>query len=458
MTSCHHAALCFQASSHAYEIGHPRANLQEHAAGNSQEKGTCCSAEKIKPCQTSFPSPLLLPGDELALDPDCPPQSVREWLHEENRNEVSPERHVIYVVGPPGVQVSVNFVSDWTNPQEEVEEVTCPDAHNVLQYLKAFYHGLPVRLLNSPKLSFTSWSAETAKRAKSTAKSSSPRFIGLDTTAECIRIRTRPSGSGIFKRQLNLDDLLDATISILPDDAYALLLLVHHDLYENAEDLFTCGRAYGASRVAVISTARYNPGLDHRQNVEREHVWPASHCKAYVEAICAQEASPTKRPKKMSKVQKSSSTKRASRLSPLDSHPSAIQAAVSAFSAMPSSNPTFSRAALAALWLGRVCRTASHELGHCFGIDHCVDYACIMQGSASLAEDARQPLYLCPVDLAKVLHATGADMRERYAVLLAFCEDQRESAMLAAFAAWIQARMRESNEKMEGKLHRDEAS
>jgi hypothetical protein len=71
--------------------------------------------------------------------------------------------------------------------------------------------------------------------------------------------------------------------------------------------------------------------------------------------------------------------------------PSALQAAVSAHSALHSSIPASSEASLTALWLGRACRTASHELDHCFGIDHCIYYARIMQGSASPAEDVRQP-------------------------------------------------------------------
>jgi archaemetzincin len=69
-----------------------------------------------------------------------------------------------------------------------------------------------------------------------------------------------------------------------------------------------------------------------------------------------------------------------------------------------------------------------------------------MQSSASLAEDARQPLYLCPVDLAKLLHATGADAIDRYAALLAFCKDQGHSAMFAAFEAWLRARIKELSE------------
>jgi hypothetical protein len=88
--------------------------------------------------------------------------------------------------------------------------------------------------------------------------------------------------------------------------------------------------------------------------------------------------------------------------------------AVAAYNALCSANAIPSLEGLAALWLGGVCRTASHELGHCFGIDHCVYCACAMQGSASLAEDARQPIYFCPLDLAKLLHATGADMVDHY--------------------------------------------
>ena len=66
-------------------------------------------------------------------------------------------------------------------------------------------------------------------------------------------------------------------------------------------------------------------------------------------------------------------------------------------------------------FLFRLCCTVSHELGHCFGLDHCMYKACMMQGTASVAEDMRQPPYLCPVCKAKVAWAvtrrntSGAD-------------------------------------------------
>jgi archaemetzincin len=55
----------------------------------------------------------------------------------------------------------------------------------------------------------------------------------------------------------------DLDAAILPDGAYALLFLVHQDLFKSPEDEFVYGRAYGASRVAVVSMARYNPSLDY---------------------------------------------------------------------------------------------------------------------------------------------------------------------------------------------------
>lgn len=98
---------------------------------------------------------------------------------------------------------------------------------------------------------------------------------------------------------------------------------------------------------------------------------------------------------------------------------------------------------LSNLWLGRVCKTASHELGHCFGMDHCVYYACVMQGTSGLTEDAGQPPYLCPVDLAKLFRVTGADEKAHDTALLAFCERWRHDKLLAAFAAWLKVRLAE---------------
>ena len=98
-----------------------------------------------------------------------------------------------------------------------------------------------VRLLPAELLRFTRWDDADPKSAKEKVNSNDPKYIGLTTSTETIGIRTGPSKDGIFKGQLNLDDLLDTAISVLPDDAYALLMLVEHDLFEDEDDDFCCG-------------------------------------------------------------------------------------------------------------------------------------------------------------------------------------------------------------------------
>ena len=382
--------------------------------------------DKAESSRMTFPAPLVLSGDDLANDPKHPRQSLRQWLRLEDRNEVTTEKNVIYVVPPPG---EVKFMEGWNQPKIDGPVINKPRFDEVVGYITAFYHGIKVKTLSRTheNLCFTEW-ADERPRKRTKTKTSTPRYIGLNTSKECIGIRSRPSVDGIYPAQLNLDDLLDAAISILPEDAYALLLLVDHDLYEDDEDLFVCGRAYGGSRVAVVSTARYHPGLDNTQDVERDHAWPASHCELYIE--------------NHSKNAEGSSTKKKTKEIPITQSPLAVDsplnAALKAHVSIPSLTSKSAPSGLTGLWLGRVCRTASHELGHCFGMEHCVYYACSMQGSSSLSEDDRQPPYLCPVDLSKMLHASGASAEERYRVVLRFCERHEGSVHLfSAYAAWI---------------------
>lgn len=77
--------------------------------------------------------------------------------------------------------------------------------------------------------------------------------------------------------------------------------------------------------------------------------------------------------------------------------------------------------------LRRTLKTASHETGHMFSMEHCEFYECNMSGSGSLAESDRYPLSLCPECLAKLQYSLQPDMRARFAALADFCE--REGLM-----------------------------
>jgi len=72
------------------------------------------------------------------------------------------------------------------------------------------------------------------------------------------------------------------------------------------------------------------------------------------------------------------------------------------------------------LCLLRTLKTASHETGHMFSMQHCTLYECNMCGSNHREEADRRPLWLCPHCLAKLCHATGADPIQRFKDLAAF--------------------------------------
>jgi archaemetzincin len=70
--------------------------------------------------------------------------------------------------------------------------------------------------------------------------------------------------------------------------------------------------------------------------------------------------------------------------------------------------------------LRRCCKVVTHEIGHMFGLVHCVVYECNMNGSNHLQETDRQPLYLCPDCLKKLAWNRGFDVTKRYRALQRF--------------------------------------
>jgi len=89
-----------------------------------------------------------------------------------------------------------------------------------------------------------------------------------------------------------------------------------------------------------------------------------------------------------------------------------------------------------ALFLRRTVQTAVHELSHMLGIEHCIAWECLMNGSNHQAEKDARPLWLCPHCLAKLHHALGKfDLRARFTRLADFCRAHGLAAEAAFFAA-----------------------
>ena len=90
-----------------------------------------------------------------------------------------------------------------------------------------------------------------------------------------------------------------------------------------------------------------------------------------------------------------------------------------------------------ALVLRRSCKGLAHETAHMFGIQHCVFFNCLMNGSNHLDESDRRPLHLCPLDLRKLHHSIGFDIGRRYRALLEFAR----SAAFNDEVRWLEKRL-----------------
>ncbi|MCB9751268.1 MAG: hypothetical protein H6713_14930 [Myxococcales bacterium] len=107
-------------------------------------------------------------------------------------------------------------------------------------------------------------------------------------------------------------------------------------------------------------------------------------------------------------------------------------------------DPQFNGEARGAFFLDLILRRSlkimAHELGHMFGLEHCVHYACVMNGAADLVETDRAPPFLCPVCMRKLQFATGFDPVPRYRALVEFYEERElddEQRWLAGRLAFI---------------------
>ena len=85
----------------------------------------------------------------------------------------------------------------------------------------------------------------------------------------------------------------------------------------------------------------------------------------------------------------------------------------------------------------RTFKVLAHETAHMFGLHHCQEYQCVVNGSNSLEEADRQPLHLCPLCLKKLHWNLRFDPAARYRALARFYRKHD----LEAEAAFVEARL-----------------
>lgn len=461
MAPCSHESLYTDCTPIADRVGFKRPSLERRllAASTSgkRRRDTFPTPEDVMMDVETFPGPLVLPSDFLTqLNPDTPAyhQSCKIWRGYK-RNEVDEDRSKIFVLPPPILSEPVGEVSDcWDKPIVSESDSTTPELpkwtassaqlKHLNGYLAGFYHPMTIQQ-SRMQLKWRPYKGQPSKEGQA--------YIGLEvpTVRDVFLIRCRPGKDGVSRMQVHAPDLLDAVLNRMPPKAHATVLLVDFDLYDLSDDEnnnFTVTKAYGASRIVLVSTFRQHPALDETQEVDREHVWPASHCMAYVKNLIAQE-------EEVQAVKMSNGEPSQTNEPPKST--SALPAAIEAYKKAPEPKTVDE---LADTWSARVAFTASRGLGYCFGMEHCTYYACIMQGVSSTRQQSHIPPYLCPICTAKLSWELGPlldsgpkiNLQRRWVVeqavaLKGFCGRRNNVAQLAAFEAWLGKRIEDMEEE-----------
>ncbi|KAF4415793.1 hypothetical protein FACUT_13106 [Fusarium acutatum] len=242
--------------------------------------------------------------------------------------------------------------------------------------------------------------------------------------------------------QLNVSDLRTALVRIKAQAAHSVVMVVNHDIYEDDEGGYLTDRLWAADGISIVSTFRYNPSLDGLAGVDRLHRWPASHCQAYVD----------ERLGVLNDIK--DSTTRNHPFKALGKPPGGSALGLAIQAANQAGQPS-SMEELSNQWFGRVLVAVSREAAHCFGLQNCTYYACLMQGVSGTRQAGEIPPYLCPVCYSKLgselvllqpvsergIEREKAWLEEHYAELKAFCNRWNKIPQFAAFEAWLGKRL-----------------
>lgn len=85
----------------------------------------------------------------------------------------------------------------------------------------------------------------------------------------------------------------------------------------------------------------------------------------------------------------------------------------------------------------RACKVMCHEIGHMYGLSHCIYFECLMNGSNHLQEADKRPSFLCPLCLNKLYFIMRFDIEKRYRKMMDFWG----SHGLQAEVEWLQTRL-----------------
>lgn len=168
-----------------------------------------------------------------------------------------------------------------------------------------------------------------------------------------------------------------------PREDFCIMGITMEDLYDGPKDLFCAGMAFGGSKVAIFSFARYHPFLKMSPLHWHRYCY-VDKCDGY--SYFENDEEPDESKKEPPNI--------------LPSGANSIE---------NKDDIEFLR---------RSTKLLIHELGHLYGLDHCIHNRCLMMGTGHLVEDFRAPSHLCGVCLRKLQWRLGFDVKRRYKSLV----------------------------------------